>query len=58
MRRTLAVARECMEELGLTELQTPLVTHRGRANGLVLTHTSGWKIVCVNSETLAAGPRV
>jgi ribonuclease Z len=35
---------DMLEDLGLAAVHTPLVSHRGVAYGLVLTHKSGWKV--------------
>lgn len=36
---------QLLENLDLESLHVPQVAHRGHANGLVLKHKSGWKVV-------------
>ena len=42
---------EMKAELGITGVRTPKMSHRGRAWGLVLQHTSGWKIAYSGDTT-------
>ena len=41
----ISILNALKEALGLQSIYAPGVPHRGHANGLVMTHTSGWKIV-------------
>lgn len=43
--RAAANACELLEDLGLDEIRTPTVAHRGAAWGMVLTGRDGWKVV-------------
>lgn len=38
------IVADLVADLGLTDIITPTVKHRGMAYGLVLTHQSGWKV--------------
>jgi ribonuclease Z len=42
---SLQATREMSRDLDLAGIRVPIVSHRGHAWGLVIQHTSGWKIV-------------